>query len=171
MDDNLESRAVMGSEISFQSICNERKSPENFLRLKWQLLPSKSIPKIFETVAFYAFSWLLGVSYLYLKMPSEMYECSLRAHTYWPPIYDMNIYEWTVLVCFNLKYCCNRSGTERNAGRWNKVVEGVVLVRLAFIDMSLVPGDTRSILHRKTVKENLNPNLDIACVIVSRFWR
>lgn len=101
--------------------------------------PSKSTITNLETVVFYSFSWLPGVHYSYLETPREIYNGTLRSHTHWDPMYDINIHERTVLEGFRSTYCCDRIGKEQNVGYRNKLVEKCCSCAVSIDDLPLVP--------------------------------
>lgn len=107
----------------------------------------------------------------FLETSSKIYDDGLRARTPWFPLYSINVNELSVLECLTSRYCCDKSGAEQIFGHWKKLFERACSCAVRVDDLSLLPGDSCSMLHRKTVKDESENDLDTVCQIVSRFWR
>lgn len=72
----------------------------------------------------------------------EIFDNSSRTQTHWTRLYNINVYERTVLQRLNSSYFFRRSVAERNIEHSNKLLERWCFSAFSDDHLSLLSGDT-----------------------------
>lgn len=83
-----------------------------------------------------------------------MYDINRRTQMHWPPLYNMNVYERTVVDCVNSRYCIDRSGAEQNVGHWNKLHGRRCSCAAIIHDLRFLPWNTFQFCIEAMSKKN-----------------